>query len=122
MSPEDSRSLQIEAAAKLGDGLITMRGSLLLTNSEETCTKIETFLKTDGLTNLYLSLAEVDMVDSAGLGALVRINARAKSSKIKLSLLSPQPGVFDLLRRSKLDLILDVKSGEDAREIVERLA
>lgn len=122
MSQDDSRSLQIEATAKLGDGLITLRGSILLTNSEETCTKIETFLKTEGLKNLYICLADVNMVDSAGLGILVRINGRAKSAKIKFSLLSPQSGVADLLQRSKLDLILNVKSGKDAREIVERLA
>ncbi len=121
MSQEDPRSLQIEATAKRGDGLITMRGSLLLTNSEETCTKIETFLKTEGLTNLFICLAEVNMVDSAGLGSLVRINAKSKSAKIKLSLLNPQTGVSELLRRSKLDLILNVKSGDEARELVEHL-
>ncbi len=60
-------------------------------------------------TRLFLRLAELDYLDSAGLGVIMfNMNELAKH-KAKLTLLSPSEEILQILRTTSLDKILEIR-------------
>lgn len=75
-----------------------------------------------GINQVYLNLANVDFIDSAGLGALVSLKMTASRNKARLVLLAPSKQVLEILGVSKLDSIFDIIDGSDAELIKASLA
>lgn len=67
-----------------------------------------------GINQVYVDLAEVDFIDSAGLGILVGMKMTTNKNKARLVLVSPSPGVSDILIISKLHDIFDIITGSEA--------
>jgi anti-sigma B factor antagonist len=72
---------------------------------------IHDFLK-QGNNRIILNLADVDFIDSAGLGELVRSLASVRSHSGQLKLVSPSENVHKLLRITKLDHVFDIENDE----------
>jgi anti-sigma B factor antagonist len=62
--------------------------------------------------HILINLREVDMIDSAGLGELVRTLATIRSHGGRLRLVSPSKNVLDLLRITKLDRVFEIELDE----------
>jgi anti-sigma B factor antagonist len=63
---------------------------------------------------IVLNLAEVDFIDSAGLGELVRMHASVRSHGGQMRIVNPSKHVGDLLRMTKLDKVLEIEASEAA--------
>jgi len=61
---------------------------------------------------ILLNLEQVDFVDSAGLGELVRAHTAVHSRGGKLTLVSPAPGVLRILRVTQVDKVFDIAPDE----------
>jgi anti-sigma B factor antagonist len=72
---------------------------------------IHDFLK-QGNNRIILNLADVDFIDSAGLGELVRSLASVRSHSGQLKLVNPSENVHKLLRITKLDQVFDIEKDE----------
>ena len=72
---------------------------------------IHDFLK-QGNNRIILNLADVDFIDSAGLGELVRTLASVRSHSGQLKLVNPSENVHKLLRITKLDHVFDIENDE----------
>jgi anti-sigma B factor antagonist len=59
---------------------------------------------------VVLDLANVDYVDSAGLGALVGVHLHAKRTKCLLEIANPKQRIRDLFNRSGLASVFDSHS------------
>jgi anti-sigma B factor antagonist len=65
-----------------------------------------------GSNRVLLNLREVDMIDSAGLGELVRTHATIRSHGGRLKLVSPGKSAQELLRLTKLDRVFEIEVDE----------
>lgn len=65
-----------------------------------------------GTTRIVMNLAEVDFIDSAGLGELVRMHASVRSHGGKLVLVNPNKNVSGLFQMTKLDRVLEIEADE----------
>ncbi|MFQ5429440.1 MAG: STAS domain-containing protein [Phycisphaerae bacterium] len=63
---------------------------------------------------IVLDLSRVEMISSAGLGALVQLNARANTQGTRIVLASPSPFVQGVLQTTKLDRFFDVHKSLEA--------
>jgi len=71
-------------------------------------------LNDEGLTCLVVNLADVDWVNSAGLGAVVDAHQRFKKRGAHVHVAAAQPRVVELLRITRLAEILDLYPSEEA--------
>ena len=80
-------------------------GTLLLRDT------VQDFLRR-GSDQIVLDLSDVDFIDSAGLGELVRSHAAVRSRGGQLKLVNPSANVCDLLKITKLDQVFDIPPDE----------
>jgi anti-sigma B factor antagonist len=66
-----------------------------------------------GTPKIVLDLKGVEQIDSAGLGMLVGLLISATNRRGGLKLVSPNPHVADVLRRTKLDAVFTVYASND---------
>jgi anti-sigma B factor antagonist len=83
----------------LGDGALLLRDT------------VQDFLRR-GNDQIILDLEDVDFIDSAGLGELVRSHMSVRSHGGQLKLVNPSASVQDLLNITKLDRVFDIPADE----------
>src|SRR6186713_2715860 len=86
---------------------ILLRGRVVL----EDCERLRSItgpVISKGADRVFVDLAGVDYVDSAGLGLLVGLKMTAKKNNSRIILLQPSKPVADILYISKLDGIFEV--------------
>jgi anti-sigma B factor antagonist len=93
--------LELHGRIMLGEGNIILRDAVQ-------------DLLTRGNKNILLSLSEVDHIDSAGIGELVRSNSAVRKLGGQLKLLKPSAKIEEMLHRSMLHKIFDVQKDEAA--------
>lgn len=95
-----------------GVTIVDMSGRITL--GEETSALRETVrgLVAKGCTKIVLNLADVDYIDSSGVGELVSSYTRVRSANGQLKLLNLSKKVHDLLQITKLYTVFDVKEDE----------
>jgi anti-sigma B factor antagonist len=72
---------------------------------------VQDFLRR-GNDQIILDLNDVDFIDSAGLGELVRSHATVRGHGGQLKLVNPSASVWDLLKITKLDQVFDIPPDE----------
>lgn len=65
-------------------------------------------------TKLIIDLSGVSMMNSSGLGELVRVTAQANTQECQLVLAAPSPFVEGVLQTTRLDRFFDVAPTVDA--------
>jgi anti-sigma B factor antagonist len=91
--------LDLSGRITLGEGSVTLRDAVRHTLSQ-------------GSKNILLNLADVDYIDSSGLGELVSAFTTVKNQGGELKLLSLTAKVHDLLQITKLYTVFDIKDDE----------
>jgi len=92
----------------LDDGSIVHCGKrLVYGDAAEALRRVE-LRPVDG--RVVLDLSEVEIIDAAGLGALVDLHVRVTQSGAELVLLNPHVNVLEVLRMTRLDSVFTVCS------------
>src|ERR1700733_485223 len=91
--------LDLSGRITLGEGSVTLRDAV-----KDTLAK--------GSKNILLNLADVDYIDSSGLGELVSAYTSVKNQGGELKLLHLTDKVHDLLQITKLYTVFDIKDDE----------
>jgi anti-sigma B factor antagonist len=91
--------LDLSGRITLGDGSVTLRDAV-----KDTLGK--------GSKHILLNLADVDYIDSSGLGELVSAFTSVKNQGGELKLLHLTDKVHDLLQITKLYTVFDIKDDE----------
>jgi anti-anti-sigma factor len=63
---------------------------------------------------IVMDLSEVESIDAAGLSALVSLHHWSRSRGIQLKLVNPSRFVLEVLNRTRLSLVFDISSLDNA--------
>ncbi|HKB69662.1 MAG TPA: STAS domain-containing protein [Thermoanaerobaculia bacterium] len=88
--------------------IVSVTGDLVIGESEASFKRAVTRLIDEGHVDLLLDLGKVGMVDSTGLGALVRTLTTAQKEGGQAKLLAPPPNLKKLLEMTQLDSVFDI--------------
>lgn len=92
------------AVDDLGNGVIRFTGKLHAAHTD----RVRDVL--NGVEGpLTLDFQELQYISSSGLGVLLGVQSRLDESGDKLRIINPSPHVRELLRISRIDLILEVE-------------
>ena len=91
--------LDLSGRITLGEGSVQLRDAIR-------------GLISKGQKRILLNLAEVNYIDSSGLGELVRAFTTAKNQQADVKLLNLTKKVHDLLQLTKLYTVFDIKDDE----------
>ena len=67
---------------------------------------------TDGAPNLAINMGTVPMIDSSGVGALLRALTKANEAGARLIFFAAKPAVMNSLKRVRLDVVLSLAEDE----------
>ena len=100
--------------------LVNFEGALRLQTCDAVNALLMPIMKEPEIT-LYLNMAQMRELDSAGLGLLVGTHSTTRAKKQKFCLLDPAPLQVKLLHSSRLDSILSIMQGPEAETIRKEL-
>ena len=87
--------------------IIELSGNLIIGKSEESLREAVNLLLSDEKRNLLLNLAEVGMIDSSGIGAVIKSFTSVKAANGKFKILKPSRMACQLLTITGLFSVLE---------------
>lgn len=115
-----SRELNIDAYRRDKELLINLKGRLVLDSCQEAKVRLGSFVNVN-IDTVYVLLADLDFLDSAGLGVFVGLKQIVNRNRATLQILNPSGRVEEVFRVSKLDTIFELRSGAEAELISSTL-
>jgi anti-sigma B factor antagonist len=98
-----------------------LKGELDLTVAEELIEQVRELCEQGGA-HFYFDLAEVQTIDSSGLGSLIRILTIVRKLDGTVHLRKPPPRAFRVFEITRLDSFFPfVESAEEAQQIIKNL-
>jgi anti-sigma B factor antagonist len=94
--------------------IVDISGRIILGQETASLRSLVTELLSKGQNKILFNFAAVDYIDSAGVGCLVGAFTSVRNQKGELKLLSPTKNVQDVMQRTKLNTVLDIKDDEAA--------
>ena len=94
--------------------IVSVTGDLVIGESEASFKRAVTRLMDEGHVDLVIDCGQVGMVDSTGLGALVRTLTTSQKEGGQTKLLSPPPNLKKLLEMTQLDSVFDIHQDLEA--------
>ena len=101
--------LQINTEKKAEETIVHGSGRTTSTSSDLLQKTIRGLIP--GAKRIVLDLAEVDYIDSSGLGALVSVYLAASKAQCVLELANPKPRIRDLFELSRLQAVFESRGG-----------
>jgi anti-sigma B factor antagonist len=92
--------------------IVDMRGRIVLGQETTSLRSLVSDLLSQGHTKILLNFANVDYIDSSGVGYLVGAFTSVRSHNGELKLLNPTKNVQELMHKTKLDTVIDIKDNE----------
>jgi anti-sigma B factor antagonist len=117
--------MQLKLSKRTVDGILVIQCNGRIVFGEESSLLREDVKKAiaDGSKRIVLNLAEVNYIDSGGLGTLVALHTTALNSGSNIKLANLTKRVGDLLQVTKLLTVFEVHSSEyDALEAFRKAA
>ncbi len=117
--------MQLKLSKRTVDGILVIQCNGRIVFGEESSLLREDVKKAiaDGSKRIVLNLAEVNYIDSGGLGTLVALHTTALNSGANIKLANLTKRVGDLLQVTKLLTVFEVHSSEyDALEAFRKAA
>jgi anti-sigma B factor antagonist len=94
--------------------ILDLKGNLTIGSGEEELSGMIAQLLSDGRRHMLLNLADVPVIDSSGIGGLIKTFTRVKNSGGKLKLLNPSRNTRQLLSITGLLSVLEIFDDETA--------
>lgn len=101
------------------EAIFELTGRIIYENLEETYRKLED-MTTAGLDDLYLNMDKLTYLDSSALGMLLSVNNSARAQGTRLTVLSPPTNIRAILSSTRLDHVLTIAAGDEAKAITSR--
>jgi len=92
--------------------IVDMSGRIILGQETASLRNVVTDLLNNGHNKILLNFAAVDYIDSSGVGSLVGAYTSVRNQKGELKLLSPKKTVQEVMQKTKLCTVLDIKDDE----------
>jgi anti-sigma B factor antagonist len=105
-------TLEISKREKEGIAILDVRGKLIMGESATCLRESFSAALAAGTKNVILNLAEVDYIDSTGLGTLVMCHTKAEDQQGMVKLLNLTKRNIELLVLTKLTTIFDIFTDE----------
>lgn len=115
-----NRNLTIEAYRKAHECYIKLVGSLTLAGCEDLFEDVIRIVERED-EKLVVGLRDLEFVDSAGLGTLIRINGQMKRDDCELVFIEPAAQVYQLITLAKIDLVISVETGPNGQNMRQEL-
>jgi len=96
--------------------IVSLSGDLVIGESEASFKRSVTRLLEEGKVNLLIDCGALGLVDSTGLGALVRTLTNSQKEGGQTKLLAPGPNLKKLLEMTQLDSVFEIH--QDLEEAV----
>ena len=87
-------------------------GRIILGQETASLRSLVTDLLSKGHNKILFNFAAVDYIDSSGVGCLVGVFTNVRNHKGELKLLCPTKNVQDVMQKTKLNKVLDIKDDE----------
>ena len=94
--------------------IVDISGRIILGPETASLRNLVTELLSEGHNKILFNFAAVDYIDSAGVGCLVGAFTSVRNQKGELKLLSPTKNVQDVMQKTRLNTVLDIKDDEAA--------
>jgi anti-sigma B factor antagonist len=107
-------SLKIASSEVEGVTLVTLNGRIVLGEESNALREKLKSLIANGKKKIVLNMAEIDYIDSSGLGALVAAHLSAKNSNASVRLCQLGKKFHEVMQLTKLLTIFDVYETEAA--------
>jgi len=107
-------SIEISQREKEGIMILDLKGSLTAGDSSGVLRDTTRKMVADGRRNVVLNLAEVDYIDSTGLGALVMFYTVLRKASGRLALLNLNRRHMELLVLTKLSTVFEIFDDEQS--------
>jgi len=107
-------SIEISQREKEGVMILDLKGSLTAGDSSGVLRDTTRKMVADGRRNVVLNLAEVDYIDSTGLGALVMFYTVLRKASGRLALLNLNRRHMELLVLTKLSTVFEIFDDEQS--------
>ncbi len=105
-------ALQIHSREVSGVTILDIRGRIVLGDEIHRLRDAVRKLVAEGQKKIILNLAEVDYIDSSGVGELVGSFTTVRNAAGELKLLNLSPKVKDVLYVTKLYTVFDIRDDE----------
>ena len=106
--------MEIQTRTKDGITIIDLSGNLTIGVSEESLRKTINKLVADGVRSLIINLENVPMIDSSGIGAMIKSYTSVKEAGGQIRVLKPPRLARQLLSITGLLSVLETFEDEDA--------
>jgi anti-sigma B factor antagonist len=94
--------------------IVDIRGRIILGQETALLRSLVTDLLSRGHNKILFNFGDVDYIDSSGVGCLVGAFTSVRNHKGELKLLCPTKNVQDVMQKTKLHTVLDIKHDEAA--------
>src|SRR5262249_32027444 len=94
--------------------IVDMSGRIVLGHESASLRSLVSDLLSKGHNKILLNFADVDYIDSSGLGYLVGAFTSVRNHKGELKVLNPTKNVQEVMQRTKLHTVFDIKDDETA--------
>lgn len=94
--------------------IVDIRGRIVLGQEIDSLRSLVTNLLSQGYNKILFNFAAVDYIDSSGVGYLVGAFTSVRNHKGALKVLNPTKNVQDVMQKTKLSTVLDIKGDEAA--------
>ena len=94
--------------------IVDITGRIILGKETDLLRNLVTDLLSKGQNRILFNFADVDYIDSSGIGCLVGAFTTVRSHKGELKLFNPTKNVQDVMQKTKLYAVLDIKDDEAA--------
>ena len=106
--------MDIHTRARSGVTILDLSGNLTIGTSEESLRNAISKLVADGERSFLINLANVPMIDSSGIGAMIKSYTTIKEAGGQIKILKPPRLARQLLSITGLLSVLDTFEEEDA--------
>lgn len=106
--------MDISTRKQLGVQVLRLKGPLRLGDAVDEFRNTILGCIDDGDTNFVLNLTEVPMIDSSGIGELIRLHTRLKREGGEIKLVNPGKFVLHTMNLVKIVSLFDIQADEEA--------
>ncbi len=88
--------------------LLSLKGTIVAGKDSETLSEMVTQFLEAGETRILLDLAQVNFIDSTGIGAIIRVHSAAMRKGAWVKLLHLTKRVYDVLQITRLSSVFEI--------------